>query len=185
VTIDALPNEVLLEIFDFYLALDDHGKNSWLRALGLYIYDTWHTLVHVCPRWRRLMFESPRRLDLRHLCDSTRPVRKKLNVWPELPIIVSAYITNPQRPGTTNIIHALKQHDCVCRTSIMDSPNSLLKKIAAVKKPFPALTEVMRIPMSFLIRSWVDLHHPLSQRRHSSERDAIAVLRYVRLYFNR
>jgi len=144
VTIDALPGNVLLEIFDLYLG--GYDQDIRLRALRLHDSldheDAWHTLVHVCSTWRRLVFASPCRLNLRLLCTNTRPVRKMLHIWPELPIIISAYVTNPRRPGTTNIIHALKQHNRVYSISISCSPNSLLKKIAAMKKPFPALTEL-------------------------------------------
>ena len=140
VTIGALPDDVLLEIFEPYLDLDDKNKDNWLLAIGLYEEETWQTLVHVCFTWRRLVFTSPRRLSLRLWCKNTRPVRKMLNVWPNLPINISAYITNPRRPGTTNIIYALKQRDRVYKINIWRSPNSLLKQIAAVKRPFPALT---------------------------------------------
>ena len=139
-TIDALPDNVLLEIFDLYLDLDVDDLDTLLILFGLHEEDAWHTLVHVCSTWRRLVFASPRRLNLRLLCRNTRPVMKTLNVWPELPIIIDAHIANPRRPGTTNIIYALKQHDRVYRIDITWSPNSLLKKIAAIKKPFPALT---------------------------------------------
>ena len=163
VTIAALPDDVLLEIFEFYLDLDSDDKDTWLLEFGLYEEDAWHTLVHVCSTWRRLVFASPRRLNLQLLCKNTRPVRKMLNVWPELPIAIYACITNPRRPGTTNIIYALKQHaDRVYKIDISDSPNPLLKKNAAVKKPFPALTDLflssqdepenhpVAIPASFL-----------------------------------
>ena len=139
VTIDALPGNVLLEIFDLYLDLDSDDKDTWLLEFGLYEEDAWHTLVHVCSTWRRLVFASPCRLNLRLLCTNTRPVKKTLDYWPELPINVSANITNPRRPGTTNIIYALKQHNRVDKIDIWNGPNSLLKQIAAIKKPFPAL----------------------------------------------
>jgi len=143
VTIGALPDNVLLlEIFRLYLGLDDCGKDTWLAAWEPYQLEAWHTLVHVCSTWRRLVFASPRRLNLRLRCVNTRPVRKMLNIWPVLPVMIFAYITNPRRPGTTNIIHALKQRDRVYKISIWGTPNSLLKKIAAMRKPFPALTDL-------------------------------------------
>jgi len=129
VTIGALPDNVLLEIFRLYLDLDDYGKDTWLQAWEISYLELWHTLVHVCSTWRRLVFASPRRLNLRLLCTTTRVMRKRLNVWPELPILIHAYITNPRRPGTTNIIHALKQRDRVYKIEITGPiiPNSLLK----------------------------------------------------------
>jgi hypothetical protein len=48
----------------------------------------WHTLVHVCRRWRDLVFASPRRLNLRLLCRKDTPVREMLDIWPALPIVI-------------------------------------------------------------------------------------------------
>ena len=71
---DLLPDEVLLDIFDLYLNAE-HA-------------DAWHTLIHVCQRWRTIVLSSPRRLNLRILCKNTRPVRKMLDIWPAFPIVV-------------------------------------------------------------------------------------------------
>lgn len=49
-TNDLLPENVLLEIFEIYL-------NEAAKTEG------WYTLVHVCRRWRNVVFASPRRLD--------------------------------------------------------------------------------------------------------------------------
>ncbi len=51
VTIDVLPDDVLLKIFDCYMD----------EALFFIEIDAWHTLVH----WRCVVFDSPRRLNLR------------------------------------------------------------------------------------------------------------------------
>jgi hypothetical protein len=89
VSINALPNEVLSEIFAFtreavrigYLPL---YPRLWSR--------TWHTLVHVCQRWRYIVFSSPLRLDLRIYCKETTSVREKLDTWPSfLPIEAISY----------------------------------------------------------------------------------------------
>ena len=55
--IDILPDDVLLEIFDFYMIIPSYTGNPRYKA--------WQSLVHVCRRWRILVFGSPRRLDLR------------------------------------------------------------------------------------------------------------------------
>jgi hypothetical protein len=64
-----------------------------------------------------------------------------LNVWPALPIVIDASITDSRRSGVTNIIAALKQHDLVCRIRIWGIPNSLFKS-ATMKKQFPMLTSL-------------------------------------------
>jgi hypothetical protein len=48
--------------------------------------EEWHTLVHVCPRWRRVVFASLHHLNLRLLCTEKTHVREMLDVWQTLPI---------------------------------------------------------------------------------------------------
>ena len=101
--------------------------------------------MHVCCRWRCVITSSPLRLNIRLLCTKKRPVKR--NVWPDLPIAINAWIPKSQRSrsrGTNIIIAALKhQHNRVCEITIWDIPNSLLKKFAAIKMPFPALTRLI------------------------------------------
>ncbi len=81
VSINILPDDVLLEIFDFYATSPInpyHGEQV----------DAWHKLVHVCQRWRYVVFDSPGRLDLRLLCTNWTPVTNMLDIWPVLPIII-------------------------------------------------------------------------------------------------
>jgi hypothetical protein len=59
-TIDNLPDDVLLEIFDFYFPVLGYQYFHTKR-----IVESWQSLVHVCRRWRCLVFGSPRRLNLR------------------------------------------------------------------------------------------------------------------------
>jgi hypothetical protein len=73
VTFGALPDDVLLEIFEFYLAL----VKDWL---GLIPEDAWHTLVHVCKRWRSIVFASPHRLELQLFCTNNRPVHNMARI---------------------------------------------------------------------------------------------------------
>ena len=64
-TISKLPDDVLLEIFDF-CQRDHNDALLW----------PWHVLVHACQRWRYIVFVSPHRLDLRILCRNGTPVRE-------------------------------------------------------------------------------------------------------------
>ena len=130
VTIGELPDDILLDIFSFYL---NHQRDS---------EDAWHALVHVCRRWRCRMYASPRRLRLRLLCTGKRPIKEALDVWPELPIVIHAGEFNPTRIQTleTNVIAALEHHDRVCDIHIDDvHPTLLLKMFSVMKKPFPSL----------------------------------------------
>ena len=141
VTFGALPDDVLLETFEFYL-----GKDV-LDYIGGQNYDGWQTLVHVCRRWRCIVFASPRRLDLKLYCTQHRSVNSKtLDIWPALPIVINAYEVH-SKDGVTNVIAALRHHNRVCKIDYRNYRNwqfqdSFLKEFAAIDKPFPALTSL-------------------------------------------
>jgi len=136
VTVSALPDDVLLEVFGFCVdEEDDYGCDQVHQ-------DKWLTLVHVCRRWRCVVFSSPRSLDLRLYCTPNTPVKKTLDIWPELPVVIYSFNRGPRLPGVTNIMAALKQRNRVCKICIDGIPNSLLKKFAAMSTPFPALTDL-------------------------------------------
>src|SRR5258708_2522769 len=107
VTIDVLPDVAILLIFDCYenQVPDDDEDHYGIQA--------WYSLIHVCRKWRSVVFGSPRRLDLRLYCTEKTPVREMLAVWPPLPIVV---LRNPN--GTRdieNIMAALEHNDRVCK----------------------------------------------------------------------
>jgi len=126
--------------------------------------DAWYKLVHVCQRWRFVVFASPRRLDLHILCTHENQVEENLDIWPQLPIAIEVFSDTSPLPGTdvANIMAALKHHHRVGKISIHDIPNSLLKEFGAMKNSFPALTELslqsyeaypLVLPDSFLLGS--------------------------------
>jgi len=83
-TIDTLPDNVLLETFECYLGKDDVDQFNYDHD-----YDGWQTLVHVCRRWRSIVFASPCRLGLKLYCTPQRSVNSQtLDIWPELPIVI-------------------------------------------------------------------------------------------------
>jgi hypothetical protein len=133
-----LPDDVLLEIFDFYISADDTPH------YGLKVpqhEDGWHTLVHVCKRWRLVVFASPCRLNLQLLCTNRRPVRNALDVWPSFPLVIKSYRGLSRSQDTSNIIAALKQQNRVYKIDINGMAQLFLKKIRAIKLegPFPKL----------------------------------------------
>jgi hypothetical protein len=134
-TMDMLPVEVLLKIFDF-CQLDSTRYGISYRPGS-----EWHTLVHVCQRWRHSVFTSPRRLDLTLFCTHGTPVRNNLGCWPPFPIILD-YFTPSNRSGNyeDDIIAALEHPDRV-RGIKLAVTSSLLAKVASVtQEPFPAMT---------------------------------------------
>jgi hypothetical protein len=123
VPLSTLPDDVLLEIFDFYL------------ALSLLNPDSWHTLVHVCKRWRSIVFASPHRLRLQLLCTNRTPVQNMLDIWPELPIVIRGHhiFKLSERQDASNIIAALKHHNRVVKIDLYEIPNSFLSRIRAME----------------------------------------------------
>ena len=130
-TIDILPDDVLLEIFSFYLVEKYH-------------IETWHTLVHICRRWRTVVLASPLRLDLRICCTLKTRVKDMLDIWPALPLVIQeSWHETPREEGADNIVAALEHNDRICEILLEGFPRSLLERFgAAMQEPFPALTSI-------------------------------------------
>ena len=130
-----LPENVLLEIFDFYK--DDFANHS------RFLTWRWKTLTQVCRRWRHVVFGSPRRLDLRVICTNTTPTSRLLDIWPPFPIIVSLPFRFPvvDKNSVENTIAALECHDRISDIHIYDICGPVLEKLVTVlHEPFPVLT---------------------------------------------
>ncbi|KAI9467408.1 hypothetical protein BJY52DRAFT_67305 [Lactarius psammicola] len=79
-TINTLPDEVLLEVFDQYRSVrtgNRSGSQGW-----------WYTLVHICRRWRRLVFASSVRLNLQLRCTFGTPVDDMISHSPPFPLVL-------------------------------------------------------------------------------------------------
>jgi hypothetical protein len=129
-----LPDNVLLEIFNFY------RENTTFR-IDVGLISTWRrkALIQVCRRWRHVIFGSPRRLDLRIICTDTTPTRTSLDIWPPFPIsIYCRHILEEE--GVENIIAAVELgHDRISHISIGINGSALEKLIAAMQQPLPTL----------------------------------------------
>lgn len=135
--IEMLPDEILLEIFDFHrLATLDNSSDLW----------QWHRLAHVCHRWRNLIFESPRRLDLRLAYTYKNPPRKSLDLWPDLPVSVW-YPKSSQGPhhlrlspdDEENVLAVLKHANRICDINLSMTRQLASKSAASLKASFPIL----------------------------------------------
>jgi hypothetical protein len=155
ITINMLPDDVLLEIFDLYVIEGfRHPSKTRRRQGGISLFETlgiqeWVTLAHVCRRWRTVVFQSPRRLNLRLLCTYKTPARDNLDVWPPLPLIIQDPYGVPNHwngtSGVDNIIAALEYNDRVCQIILGPLTSSQLEYVthsAATHKPFPELTHL-------------------------------------------
>jgi hypothetical protein len=132
VTIDILPDDVLLDIFDRY-GEDNLYFHTWW----------WETLVYVCRRWRNVVFASPRRLHLLLTCNGGTPTRRSLDIWPPFPSVVTCFQWDVRNEkGVDNIMAALEHRDRVSEITL-DGPSFVLERFVAVMRgPFPALTHV-------------------------------------------
>ena len=100
----------------------------------------WHTLIHVCRRWRQVVFASPIRLDLQLLCTYGTPVRKNLGCWPAFPIVIDYSFRSLD--SEDNVIAAL-EHPSRVRRIKLTVTNTLWRKLATfMQEPFPALTHL-------------------------------------------
>ena len=137
-TANRLPVDVLIEIFDCFLF------RSWIRSqeeILEYARDVnaWRTLALVCRRWRTIVFEVPRRLNLRLFVTNGTPVSETLALFPppvpQLPMVI--WQTGYETRGLDSIIEALRSNDRVCEISLLDVP-------------VPQLLEVMQQPFNVL-----------------------------------
>jgi hypothetical protein len=125
--IDVLPDDALLEIFDFYIKPEA---------------EAWQSLVHVCRRWRNLVFESPLRLNLQLRCTPETLTRNTLDVWPAFPLIVKGNMT---LAGTDNVTAVLEQSNRVREVNLTLTGRQLEKVLAPMQVPFPELTSLRLI----------------------------------------
>ena len=132
-TIEVLPEDTLLEVFDFYRL--DAIKQSTGRLWK------WHRLAHVCRKWRHVLSMSPRRLDLRVLCECGAPIESILSSWPTFPLVVrhngpkSKFLPN-------NVIIALHRRHRVFEIDLV-LPRSLIGPIIeAIQEPLQGLERI-------------------------------------------
>ena len=131
-----LPDDVLLEIFDFYVNLHSPYK-------GKSDIEEWQSLVHVCRRWRILVLRSPRRLNLRLFCTPQTPAKDTLDVWPALPLLVVGNMAFKSSSGTDNVVAALGRSDRVRQVFLSDLAGWQLEKVlAAMQVSFPELKDL-------------------------------------------
>jgi F-box-like len=139
-----LPDDVLLEIFNFYL---DEDLDEDFEPHEKQRIEEWITLVHVCRLWRSVVFRSPRRLNLRLLCTPETRARDTLDIWPPLPLIIQELndFFFDDTPSEDNIIAALEHNDRVCQIDLSCLTRSKLEYVtdsAAMHKPIPELTDL-------------------------------------------
>ncbi|KAH9169287.1 hypothetical protein EDB89DRAFT_1489700 [Lactarius sanguifluus] len=132
-TISILPDDVFLEVFAF--CVRDPSKHPIVRMEG------WRILVHVCRRWRRIIYASPRYLDL-HLCCSNWTVasaRKILSFWSAFPVALSYHLPDDE----DDVIAALEHRDRVRLITFKTKFSQMEKMVATMEGSFPVLTHLV------------------------------------------
>ena len=141
---DLLPDDVLLEIFDFYMdgTEDEDEDEDEEDKFEKKKIESWQTLVHVCRRWRTVVFGSPRRLNLRLVCTNNTRAGDTLDVWPPLPLSIRAQFSEPRE--SVDIISVLERSDRVHQINLQDVFGDELEDILkAMQEPFPKLTSLL------------------------------------------
>jgi hypothetical protein len=136
ISIDILPDDVLLVVFHevFYSCMGEDRFSKKGR-------DWWQSLVHVCRRWRTVVFGSPRRLHLRLFCTARTPVRGMLDVWPPFPLVIDDTTVTILPEDADNFVAALERRDRVDEIHLRHANGPAVEKVlAAMQEPFPELT---------------------------------------------
>ena len=168
-TIDDLPDGVLIEIFDFYV-----GRYQYpgFRRFGAYNakgkIESWKSLIQVCRRWRGLVLASPRRLNLQLLYIPERSARKSLDLWPAFPLHIFGTVTEELM---NNVIPGLE--DRICQINLVARQVQVRKlkifgqQCRCRSRSSQLCTCILKLDPGrrgrtgqfFPIHSWVDLRH--------------------------
>ena len=152
-----LPDDVLLDIFDFYVTVKGPTTKTKTEA--------WQILIHVCRRWRHIVFGSPRRLDLRLFCTANTAVKEILDIWPAFPILVNGHVLERIDEASNlvsvdsdvdNIVAALKRSDRVSQIMVACTSSQMEKVSAAMQEPFPELTDLWLKPWDEMVPVFPD-----------------------------
>lgn len=136
-TIDALSDDDLLYMFVLYrrASVYDFDQCLWKPLLPW----PWHTLAHVCQRWRRIIFAWPNQLGVQVECKSGTGIAKVLDVWPTFPISIWSKFDD-KIPDGGDIIAGLKHRDRLAGVKLWGLTRSQLERCATLMQgSFPIL----------------------------------------------
>jgi hypothetical protein len=141
-TINRLPDEVLLEVFDFYRQ-SINERDHWREKYA------WFNLAHVCRRWRAVVFGSPSRLDIHVIVGPKKPGHIKTILSGHLPILIDYSRSYLPQDITASAIWrmraALKHRDRVREISFGGCDYIFKKFIKATSYHFPALESLFLV----------------------------------------
>ena len=132
VTFDIFPDEVLQEIFASCLCNRHWNPMGHMKE--------WQRLVHVCQKWRQIIYGLPSFFDLHLYCSAETPFRDNLSHWPKFPLTVHYAI--PHGDVDDDLISALRCIDRVRRIELVIQDTEVQDVFAAMQFPFQALTHL-------------------------------------------
>ncbi|KAI0261318.1 hypothetical protein BC834DRAFT_1043996 [Gloeopeniophorella convolvens] len=127
VSIDVLPSEILLDIFEHYLSKCIRSPFGWSPQFS------WCTLAHVSARWREVLFASAQRLNLILYCniDSDRFNAEMIALAPSFPLAVFTKLR--QKDSFDRFLRcALQYWDRICQIVISGSPRVVYRLLATM-----------------------------------------------------
>jgi hypothetical protein len=134
-TINHIPDELLLEIFDSYRQATESYDHQWRKM------HMWINLTHVCRKWRAVVFTSASRLDLGITVGPEKPDQIKTILSGPLPIIIDyrCMYRDVTNSALWRMRAALRHHDRVRVISYEGTGADFDKFIDATNSPFPLL----------------------------------------------
>ena len=137
-----LLDDVLLEVFEHCRKMH-YNLPRWTHDSIWNWFQDWLILVHVCRRWRQVIFESPHRLKLQIICTYGTPFRTNLDIWPVLPIVLdlSSRRCMPLQ-DRDNAIAVLGHRNRVQAVRLSGTDFALRDLVAVMQEPFPVLTHL-------------------------------------------
>jgi hypothetical protein len=147
VTINILPDDVLLLIF--LCDREPESRDSYSPYVSQYSMKyqarrgwRWYRLVHVCRRWRSVVFASPNFLDLKLVCGS-RTRAGLTGIWPTLPIIIRNMIDSTM-PEDYDLDAIMVHRDRVCEIDLLHLSRPIFQRlVSAMQEQFPALIHLL------------------------------------------
>ena len=133
VSINTLPDDVLLHIFLFDRVVFLDGLKGVHRSRSSWC---WHRLVHVCLRWRSVVFASPIFLNIKLVCGPRTRVGLT-GIWPPLPIII--WSSDWPMPEHYDFEAAVVHPKRLFRINLLITRSQLQRLAPAMQKQFPAL----------------------------------------------
>jgi F-box-like len=175
--IERLPDEILIEIFNFDRLVSvtpSQGRpdRPW----------EWHRLVHVCRRWRYIVFESSRSLGLQLFCTYGTPVKDNLDCWPALPIVMQyAQLSSPNplpmaARDEDDIIVALQHPHRISKIELTVTTPLLERLTTLTQGPFPVLEHLE-------LMTQAETGHILPSESFGGPFPSLRVLKLIRVAF--